>query len=73
MEIRKPEIKAMKYEDFNDNEYLEKMAAELRRGDANAFYTDNYTQMFQFTPNDKLSMYVEVVIMTVQLNVSPNT
>ena len=31
MEIRKPEIKAMKYEDFNDNEYLEKMAAELRR------------------------------------------
>ena len=25
MEIRKPEIKAMKYEDFNDNEYLEKM------------------------------------------------
>lgn len=27
--------------------------------DANAFYTDNYTQMFQFTPNDKLSMYVE--------------
>ena len=35
MEIRKPEIKAMKYEDFNDNEYLEKMAAELRREGTN--------------------------------------
>ena len=35
MEIRKPEIKAMKYKDFNDNEYLEKMAAELRREGTN--------------------------------------
>ena len=35
LEIRKPEIKAMKYEDFNDNEYLEKMAAELRREGTN--------------------------------------
>ena len=31
MEIkREPKIKSMKYEDFNDNEYLEKMVAELR-------------------------------------------
>ena len=35
MEIRKPEIKAMKYEDFNDNEYLEKMVAELRDNNTN--------------------------------------
>ena len=28
MEIKMPEIKSMKYEDFNDNEYLEKMARE---------------------------------------------
>ena len=28
MEIkREPKIKSMKYEDFNDNEYLEKMVA----------------------------------------------
>ena len=25
MEVRKPKIKSMKYEDFTDNEYLEKM------------------------------------------------
>ena len=30
MEVRKPKIKSMKYEDFTDNEYLEKMIAELR-------------------------------------------
>lgn len=31
MEVKKmPQIKSMKYEDFKDNEYLEKMAAELR-------------------------------------------
>ena len=29
MEVkREPKIKSMKYEDFNDNEYLEKMVAE---------------------------------------------
>ena len=30
MEVRKPKIKSMKYEDFTDNEYLEKMIEELR-------------------------------------------
>ncbi|MEG1622507.1 MAG: NADH-quinone oxidoreductase subunit B [Alistipes sp.] len=30
MEVKKPNIKSMKYEDFKDNETLEKMAAELR-------------------------------------------
>ena len=25
MEIKRPKIKSMKYEDFNDNEYLEQM------------------------------------------------
>ena len=29
MEVRKPKIKSMKYEDFTDNEYLEKMIEEL--------------------------------------------
>ncbi len=29
MEIKKPKIKSMQYEDFQDNEYLEKMVAEL--------------------------------------------
>ncbi|MDR1381285.1 MAG: NADH-quinone oxidoreductase subunit B [Tannerella sp.] len=35
MEMRKPEIKSMKYGDFNDNEYLENMAAELNAGGTN--------------------------------------
>ena len=35
MEIRMPEIKSMKYEDFNDNEYLEQMAQELRKNGTN--------------------------------------
>ena len=35
MEMRKPEIKSMKYEDFTDNEYLEKMAEQLRRDGTN--------------------------------------
>ena len=35
MEVRKPKIKSMKYEDFNDNEYLEKMVAELRDNNTN--------------------------------------
>ena len=36
MEIkREPKIKSMKYEDFNDNEYLEKMVAELRDNNTN--------------------------------------
>ena len=35
MEIKMPEIKSMKYEDFNDNEYLEKMARELRENGTN--------------------------------------
>ena len=34
MEVKMPRIKSMKYEDFNDNEYLEKMAAELRAATA---------------------------------------
>ncbi|WP_300698682.1 TonB-dependent receptor [Bacteroides sp.] len=29
------------------------------QNDANAFYTDNYSQMFRFTPNEKFSAYVE--------------
>ncbi len=36
MEVgKKVGIKAMRYEDFNDNEYLEKMAAELRANNVN--------------------------------------
>lgn len=35
MEIRKPVIKSMKYEDFNDNETLEAMACELRANGTN--------------------------------------
>ena len=36
MEVkREPKIKSMKYEDFNDNEYLEKMVAELRDNNTN--------------------------------------
>ncbi len=35
MEIKKPQIKSMKYEDFNDNEYLEKMVAELNQSGTN--------------------------------------
>lgn len=35
MEIRKPEIKSMRYEDFNDNEYLERMVQELRGNGTN--------------------------------------
>ena len=30
MEVRKPKIKSMKYEDFNDNEYLEQMVRDRR-------------------------------------------
>ena len=32
---RKTRIKDMRYEDFNDNEYLEKYVEELRRGGTN--------------------------------------
>ncbi len=35
MEVGKPQIKGMKYEDFTDNEYLEKMAEELRANNVN--------------------------------------
>ncbi len=35
MEIKRPKIKSMKYEDFNDNEYLEQMAQELRKNGTN--------------------------------------
>ncbi|MEG1685273.1 MAG: NADH-quinone oxidoreductase subunit B [Bacteroides sp.] len=35
MEIKKPKIKSIKYEDFNDNEYLEKMVKELNEGGTN--------------------------------------
>ncbi len=35
MEIAKPKIKGIKYEDFTDNEYLEKMAEELRANNVN--------------------------------------
>lgn len=37
MEIKKPKIKSMEYEDFKDNEYLEKMVSELNAGGANVF------------------------------------
>jgi NADH-quinone oxidoreductase subunit B len=37
MEMKKPKIKAMKYEDFNDNEYLERMVGELNAGGTNVF------------------------------------
>ena len=36
MEMKKPKIKSMKYEDFKDNESLEKMVAELRANGTNA-------------------------------------
>ena len=36
MEIKRPKIKSMKYEDFNDNEYLEQMVRELRENGTNA-------------------------------------
>ena len=35
MEIRKPKIKSIPYEDFKDNETLEKMAEKLREGGTN--------------------------------------
>ena len=35
MEIKRPKIKSMKYEDFNDNEYLEQMVRELRENGTN--------------------------------------
>lgn len=35
MEIKKPKIKGMKYEDFNDNEYLENMVRELNANGTN--------------------------------------
>ena len=35
MEIKRPKIKSMKYEDFNDNEYIERMIAELRESGTN--------------------------------------
>jgi NADH-quinone oxidoreductase subunit B len=37
MEIKKPKIKSMKYEDFNDNEYLERMVGELNANGTNVF------------------------------------
>lgn len=33
--MKRPKIKSMSYEDFNDNEYIERMVAELREGGAN--------------------------------------
>ncbi|MFA6199467.1 MAG: NADH-quinone oxidoreductase subunit B [Bacteroidales bacterium] len=38
MEIKKPKIKSMEYEDFKDNEYLEQMVSELNAGGANVFF-----------------------------------
>lgn len=35
MEVKRPVIKSMKYEDFKDNEYLEKMVRELNEGGVN--------------------------------------
>lgn len=35
MEIKKPKIKSIKYEEFNDNEYLENMVKELNANGAN--------------------------------------
>jgi NADH-quinone oxidoreductase subunit B len=35
MEIKKPKIKSMKYEEFNDNEYLENMVKELNANGTN--------------------------------------
>ena len=35
MEVGKPRIKSMKYEDFNDNEYIESMIRELREHGTN--------------------------------------
>ena len=35
MEISRPQIKSMKWEDFNDNEYLEGMIGELRANEVN--------------------------------------
>ena len=35
MEVRRPTIKSMKYEDFNDNEYIERMIARLRENGTN--------------------------------------
>ncbi len=35
MEIKKPKIKSMRYEDFNNNEYLEKMVKELNESGTN--------------------------------------
>lgn len=35
MEMKKPKIKSMKYEDFKDNESLEKMVEELRANGTN--------------------------------------
>lgn len=35
MEIRKPKIKSIPYEEFKDNETLEKLAQELNEGGTN--------------------------------------
>ncbi|MDR1225174.1 MAG: NADH-quinone oxidoreductase subunit B [Tannerella sp.] len=35
MEVKKPKIKSMKYEEFNDNEYLENMVKELNGNGTN--------------------------------------
>ena len=35
MEVKKPVIKSMQYEDFNDNEYLEKMVKQLNESGTN--------------------------------------
>ena len=32
MEVKKPRIKSMKYEDFKDNEYIDQLVAELNAG-----------------------------------------
>lgn len=37
MEIKKPKIKSMEYEDFKDNAYLEQMVSELNEGGSNVF------------------------------------
>ena len=37
MEIKKPSIKSIRYEEFKDNEYLEQMVRELNQNGANVF------------------------------------
>ena len=45
MEIRKPHIKSLPYEDFKDNESLEKIADELNAGGVNVVVGCLYDEM----------------------------